>query len=219
VRAPKELVNIKVSDLQEKDGVLWLTIRKEISKTYGSTFDLPLSKELVKNWIKTQKLTKDDYLFKITPYMVNRYIKRLGYNILKIGKPKSTSKGQGKTRLEVEGGLTMYDFRHCSACFYITKTKDIDRIMKRFRWKDPTKIYYYTEFMGVNRESFKETDLVDSDTRNKLEKQLELSSIKNIELESRLETLEKRMKIKAVSDNIKKKKELAVVKLIKRGKR
>jgi len=75
IRAPTELINIKVSDLSSDCKELY--IRDEISKTFGRRIKLLLCSELLKEYIKKNNLGQENYLFPITPYIVNRYLKRL----------------------------------------------------------------------------------------------------------------------------------------------
>jgi len=64
IRAPTELMNIKVSDLY--NDCKEVNIRAEISKTFGRRIKLMLCSELLKEHIKNKNLDYD-YLFKIDP--------------------------------------------------------------------------------------------------------------------------------------------------------
>jgi len=102
IRAPTELVNIKISDLY--NDCKELNIREEISKTFGRRIKLMLCSELLKEYIKKNKLSSQDYLFKIDPGSSNRYIKRLAGRLFG---DKASQAGAKYSE------LTMYDFRHC----------------------------------------------------------------------------------------------------------
>jgi len=65
IRAPTELMNIKVSDFSHD--YKELNIRDEISKTFGRRIKLMLCSELVKRYIKENEFTQEDYLFKFSP--------------------------------------------------------------------------------------------------------------------------------------------------------
>ena len=61
IRAPTELVNIKVSDFYTD--FKEVMIRDEVSKTFGRRIKLMLCSELIKDYVKQQKLAKQDYIF------------------------------------------------------------------------------------------------------------------------------------------------------------
>ena len=140
IRPPKELANIKVSDLDENIKVL--DIRKEISKNkdFPRKINLMLCTDLLKEHIKRNKLTKEDYLFNIKPATINKYFNRLGKRVFG---DKKTRAGQKYSQ------LTMYDFRHNSACYWLPRYPDNRGIMYRLGWKQEKEIYYYTEFLGM----------------------------------------------------------------------
>ncbi len=105
IRAPTELVNVKVSDLF--NDCKELNIREETSKTFGRRIKLMFCHGLLKEYIKEEDLKPDDFLFKINHHVVNRYLKRLAEKILG-DKPSPAGAKYSE--------LTMYDFRHCSCC-------------------------------------------------------------------------------------------------------
>ncbi len=148
IRAPTELMNVKVSDLL--NDYKELNIREETSKTFGRRIKLMLCKEPLKEYIKRNELKDDDFLFKISPPMFNNKLKKVGKKVLK------------------KEGLTMYDFRHSSACYYLLRYKDIKGMLWRFGWKTMDMIYYYTEFLGMKDTITEEDMLVEMD-KTKLE--------------------------------------------------
>src|SRR4030042_893610 len=90
IRAPTELMNIKVSDLY--NDFKELNIRDEISKTFGRRIKLMLCSDLLKDYIKNKELKKEDYLFKISPLMTNQYLKRLALKVFGDGTTEAGGK-------------------------------------------------------------------------------------------------------------------------------
>lgn len=160
IRAPTELVNIKISDLY--DDCKELMIRDEISKTFGRKIKLMLCTRDLKDYIKDKGLQPDDYLFPIKPTTINRYIQRLTKRTL--GEDKSLA-GEKYSK------ITMYDFRHCSCCYWLPRYKSESALKFRFGWKKSDKIHYYSELLGM-RDTITEDDLVLSEERTELERNL-----------------------------------------------
>jgi integrase len=160
IRAPTELMNIKVSDFycDFKE----LNIRDEISKTFGRRIKLMLSSDLIKEYIKEKKLGNEDYLFKIMPWNANRYLRELGKRVL--GDEMSQA-GQKYSE------LSMYDFRHCSCCYWLPRYKSESALKYRFGWKGSDKIHYYSELLGM-RDTISQDDLLLDNTKTELEKEL-----------------------------------------------
>lgn len=181
IRAPTELMNIKVSDLSQD--YKELNIRDEISKTFGRRIKLMICSELVKRYIKENKLSKEDYLFTFSPYIVNRYLRRLAEKLF--GNEKSLA-GQRYSE------LTMYDFRHCSCCYWLPRYKSESALKFRFGWKKSDKIHYYSEMLGM-RDTISEEDLLIDVTKTELEKRLTKSEHKSELLESQVESMKKQM--------------------------
>jgi len=181
IRAPTELMNVKVSDLS-KD-FKELNIRDEISKTFGRRIKLMLCSELVKRYIKENDLGAEDYLFKFSSYIVNRYLRRLAEKLF--GNEKSLA-GQKYSE------LTMYDFRHCSCCYWLPRYKSESALKFRFGWKKSDKIHYYSEMLGM-RDTISEEDLLIDVTRTELEKRLTKSENKSELLESQVENMKRQM--------------------------
>ena len=55
----------------------------------------------------------------------------------------------GKERIvyDYKNGLTLYDFRHASACYWITKYKSESALKYKFAWRTYKMIEYYTQFI------------------------------------------------------------------------
>jgi len=185
VRAPSELRNIKVSDLQKNGKEL--NIRDEISKTFGRRIKLMMSSEIIKAHIQREGLAKDDYLFNREPQTMNKYLQRLAKKVFKKGVSPAG---------EEYYKITMYDFRHCSCCYWLPRYKSESALKYRFGWKKSDKIHYYSELLGM-RDTIREEDMLIDITKTEIEKQLTKSENKNEILQERVDILEKQMKILA----------------------
>jgi len=180
IRSPTELMNVIVSDLEwnPKQKFYTLSIREETSKTFGRKIKLLVCSEILKEYIENNKLDKDFQIFKKDPHQVNTYLKRLGYRILKLG---ATPEMQKEEKYKgMKNGLTMYDFRHSSACYWLPKYKSESAMKYRFGWKKSDMIYYYTELLGM-KDTISEDDLYTDITKTELEQQIELKG-KEMEL-------------------------------------
>ncbi len=178
IRAPTELMNIKVSDLS--NDYKELQIREEISKTFGRRIKLMLCSNLLKEYIKCKGLNAHDYIFKITPSGTNKYLKRLAARILGDG---NSPAGQKYSE------LTMYDFRHCSCCYWLPRYKSESALKYRFGWKKSDKIHYYSELLGM-KDTISEDDMFSDITKTEIEKQLLKTQKENELLQERIAILE-----------------------------
>jgi integrase len=177
IRAPTELMNVKVKDLQEdKDtGNYQLNIRDETSKTFGRKIKLLLCSDMLRRYVKEKALGNEDFIFTTNPATVNKYLKRLGSRILGLN------------------DLTMYDFRHSSACYWLPRYKSESALKCRFGWKQTEMIHYYTEFLGM-KDTITQEDLVDADEQKELEKELAKQKQLNQITEERLKMQENKLK-------------------------
>lgn len=182
IRSPTELMNIKVSDFY--NDFKEVNIRDEISKTFGRRIKLMLCSDLIKDYVLDKQLGDEDYLFTKTPATMNKYIKRLSERIFGTGKSPA---GQRYSE------LTLYDFRHCSCCYWLPRYKSESALKFRFGWKKSDKIHYYSELLGM-RDTITEEDLLVDLTKTEIEKQLLNSEKKNEVLQERIEVLESQMK-------------------------
>lgn len=180
IRSPTELINIKVSDLSPD--CKELHIRNEISKTFGRKIKLMLCSDLLKSYISD--LSKDGYIFKISPVVVNRYLRRLSKRTF--GDVESPA-GQKYSE------LTMYDFRHISCCYWLPRYKSESALKYRFGWKKSDRIHYYSELLGM-KDTISEEDLLIDTTKTEIEKRLAQSERKNEIQQERINTLEFQMK-------------------------
>ncbi len=182
IRAPTELMNIKVSDfsLNFKE----LNIRDEVSKTFGRRIKLMICSDLIKRYVKENNLDKEDYLFQFSPTVINRYLKKLAKKLF--GDEKSLA-GQKYS------DLTMYDFRHCSCCYWLPRYKSESALKFRFGWKKSDKIHYYSEMLGM-RDTISEEDLLVDITKTEIEKRLVVTENENQLLKDEVDVLREQMK-------------------------
>lgn len=154
---PKELWNIQVKDFA-KD-FKELQIKEESAKTFGRKIKIMFCSEQIKNYIKELDLKPDDYLIKKSQEMTNNELNEIGIKVL------------GEDRCK-EKKLTLYDFRHSSACFWVVRYKSESALKYRFGWKKSEMIHYYTEFLGM-KDTIQEDDLYLDVTKTELEKQIQ----------------------------------------------
>lgn len=181
IRSPSELSNIKVSDFYNH--CKELNVRDEISKTFGRRIKLMLSSDIVKDYIKTKDLKPNDYFFTMSYPVVNRYLQRLAKKLF--GDEISEA---GKKYSE----LTLYDFRHCSCCYWLPRYKSESALKYRFGWKKSDKIHYYSELLGM-KDTISEEDLLIDTTKTEIEKRLAETEKKNTILTDKVDLLETKL--------------------------
>jgi hypothetical protein len=167
IRAPTEMMNVRVSDFF--NNFKELNIRQETSKTFGRRIKLMICSDLIREYVKTQNLGKEDYLFTISPAATNKYLKRLGKRVL----------GEEKSQAGTEySNLTMYDFRHISCCYWLPRYKSESALKYRFGWKSTDKIHYYSELLGMS-DTISEDDMLVDVTKMELEKRIDRGEKEN----------------------------------------
>jgi integrase len=171
------MMNIRVNDLEwnEKNGHYTLNIREEVSKTFGRRIKLLLCSGLLREYIANKRLKPETYLFTKMPAKVNQYLKYLGFKVLKIGEFKGTTQMKNGKYNIITDGLTMYDFRHAAACYWLPRYKSESALKYRFGWKKSDMIHYYTELLGMH-DTIQEDDLYVDVTKTELERQLQEKS-------------------------------------------
>jgi integrase len=201
IRSPTELMNVMVSDLEwnNKGKYYTLNIREETSKTFGRKIKLLLCSEVLKEYIENQKLPPEYQIFKKDPHRVNLYIKRLGFRILNLGEGEIKI-SKGKKFPAVKAGLTMYDFRHSSACYWLPRYKSESALKYRFGWKKSEMIYYYTQFLGMS-DTIETDDLYTDITKTELEQQITQKAREMELMQERMQ--EQDNKLKEVMDILK----------------
>jgi len=152
-----EIMNIKVSDFS--NNFKELNIREETSKTFGRKIKLMLCSEQIKKYIALMDMKENDFLCKINPPMLNKKLREIGKKVLT---PEQIKFKQ----------LTLYDFRHSSACFWLPRYKSESALKYRFGWKKSDMIHYYTEFLGM-KDTITKDDLYLDITKQELEKDIE----------------------------------------------
>jgi integrase len=181
IRAPTELMNVKVSDFF--NDFKELNIREEVSKTFGRRIKLLLSSKLIKEYVQNKNLGKEDFIFPISPPIANKYLQRLAKKLF--GDAVSEA-GQKYSQ------LTMYDFRHCSCCYWLPRYKSESALKYRFGWKKSDKIHYYSEMLGM-KDTISEEDLLVDVTKTEMEKRLLQTEKENALLNEKLKVMEKQM--------------------------
>ena len=183
IRSPTELINVKVSDFY--NNFKELNIRDEISKTFGRRIKLMICSDLIREYVLSKGLNSDDYLFSKNPKVMNQYLKRLSKRILGDG---ISPAGQ------MYSELTLYDFRHCSCCYWLPRYKSESALKFRFGWKKSDKIHYYSEMLGM-KDTISEEDLLIDLTKTEIEKRLLKSENEKNVLQERVDVLEKQMRV------------------------
>ncbi len=178
IRAPTELMNVKISDLFNNGKEV--NIREETSKTFGRRIKLMLCSEILREYIARNKLERDDYLFPISPFMTNKYLKRLAQRLFG---DKITPAGAKYS------DLTMYDFRHMASCYWLPRYKSESALKYRFGWRKSDKIHYYSELLGM-KDTISEDDMLLDFTKADIEKKLEKSDREKEILTDRVCSLE-----------------------------
>ncbi len=161
IRAPTELMNVKVSDFF--NDFKELNIRDEVSKTFGRRLKLMICSGLIKEYVRQKELGFDDFLFTTSPTAMNVYLKRLSKRLF--GDEKSQAG-------EYYSNLTLYDLRHCSCCYWLPRYKSESALKYRFGWKKSEKIHYYSELLGM-KDTISEEDLLVDVTKIELERRLD----------------------------------------------
>jgi len=181
-----EMVNIKRKDISKVPGSdkLFLNIRNETSKTFGRKFKLMLSSNLLTQYLTLKQFSSDDFIFPVSPKIVNLYLKRLCNKVF----------GENLVLLEENYGqkkrVTIYDFRHSSCCYWLPRYKSESALKWRFGWKKSEMIYYYSEFLGM-KDTIQEDDMLVDVTKTDIEKALEQEKQKTEMLQERMNAQEK----------------------------
>ncbi len=191
MRSPSELVNIRVADFY--DDFTKVHIRDEVSKTFGRRINLMLCAGLIRELVRVKGMEPHDAVFPISPAVANRYLKRLATRVL----------GDAATLAgDKYSALTLYDFRHISACYWLPRYKSESALKYRFGWKKTERIHYYTELLGM-RDTITEDDLVMDVEKTALEQRLESAERDKQVLHERLDAMQHQMaKIAQVTERL-----------------
>ncbi len=187
IRSPTELMNIRISDLSKLDDseTYQLDIKNEISKTFGRKIKLLLCSKLLSEYIESKKLKDDDVLFPIVPRVVNQYIRRIAVKTLGAYKTKGGN--------DIKN-ISLYDFRHSSACYWLPRYKSESALKYRFGWKRDEMIHHYTKMLGMKDTIAEQDILLDSEAKTKLETELDRQKKDNMLMGDRVNELEQTVK-------------------------
>lgn len=177
-----EANSVQVRDFENDFGLLH--IREENSKTFGRKIKLMLCKQYIKEFIKYYGLKDDDYLFIMKPSTFNKYLKDLAKRLF----GDELTKGR-----ERYSKFTLYDIRHNSACYWLPRYKTNGAMMYRFGWKKEQMIHYYSEFFG-NQDTISEEDMLISEDKVKVVRELEEERRARLMLEESQKDLENNFK-------------------------
>jgi integrase len=177
IRSPGELINVRVSDLYEN--FKKVNIREETVKkgSFGRKINLMLCSDLLRRYVDDKGLQSSDHLFEFSPPMVNRYLKRLAGRVLG---------GGASLAGENYSNLTMYDFRHCSCCYWLPRYKSESALKYRFGWRKSDKIHYYSELLGM-KDTISEEDVLIDLTKTEIERRLLKTEQENEIVKEKLE--------------------------------
>ncbi|MEK6918343.1 MAG: site-specific integrase [Nanoarchaeota archaeon] len=196
IRAPTELLSLKVENIFEKKNEVWINIPKEISKTIGRKFNLVYSGEIILKYIKKYELKQNDYLFNFSPPLFNQSMQEVA---------KQLWDGRKSEGGEFYKNITLYDLRHSGAIHFrqlFQKTgQSLDLLRERGGWSDFKMINYYTKRLGLDGYIQKEKLLLEED-KTKIEKEVEML---NEKMKKLYQMLDKRKKFDNVIDAVVKK--------------
>ena len=177
IRSPTELINIRVSDIYENFKKLNINLEIVKKGSFGRKINLMLCSDLLKQYVRDKELQNDDQLFNLSPSVVNQYLKRLA---------KRAFGDSISLAGEKYSNLTMYDFRHCSCCYWLPRYKSESALKYRFGWKKSDKIHYYSELLGM-KDTITEEDMLIDLTKTEIEKRLLKTEQENEILKEKIE--------------------------------
>lgn len=167
IRAPTELLSLKVENIFEKNGEVWVDIPTSISKTTGRKFNLVYSGDIILKHIKEKKLNPEDYLFEFSPPLFNQEMQKIA---------KQLWDGKKSEGGEFYKNITLYDLRHSGAIHFrqlFQKTgQSLDLLRERGGWADFKMINYYTKRLGLDGHISKEKLLLEED-KNEMQKEID----------------------------------------------
>jgi integrase len=177
---PSEFYNIRKADISfsDSDNKYMVEIPEETSKTFGRKIKLWISSTILQNYLKRNEFDDTDFVFLKHKYRIDKFLQRMN----KARTVKEISEKHGKS-------ITMYDFRHCSVCYYLNRYPTAKDMKYRFGWKKESMIEYYTRFLGM-QDYLSEEDMLSPEDKTKLEKELAEQKKRNQEMEERVKRLE-----------------------------
>lgn len=173
---PTEMYNVRVCDLDfTKEEAIGCNIRPETSKTFGRKIKLLLCSRMLKEYISRKGLKDTAFIWDISRTKTGQYLKRLGKKVLNLP------------------NLTMYDLRHSSACYWLSRYKQESAMKYRFGWEKSEMINYYTELLGM-KDTISEDDLMDSEDKTQLQNELSQSKREQEIMQETLAAMQDRMR-------------------------
>jgi len=160
---PQESLSLRGKDISQENGAVYVNLSKEISKSVGRKIKLLLCGRNVLQYIKDNNIGDNDLLFPLSADYINWQLKEVAKKIFKDKESKAGAK---------YSELSLYDFRHNSCCYWLTKYKNTAGLMYRFGWKQEKYIHYYSEFLGM-KDTIRDEDLYVDITKTELEHKIE----------------------------------------------
>ncbi|MFH1408757.1 MAG: hypothetical protein ABIH34_02530, partial [Nanoarchaeota archaeon] len=118
--------------------------------------------------------------------------KKMGNKILGMGEFFKKRGTDGRLYSCSKNGLTMYDFRHSSACYWLPRYKSESALKYRFGWKKSEMIHYYTELLGM-KDTISEEDLYVDVSKTQLEREIANKGTEITLLQEQLQAQDKKM--------------------------
>lgn len=169
---PQEAYRIVVGDFSEDFSELNIPEQREngdrVSKTFDRTIKLMNCSQLLKNYVKQNKLKDNDLLIQINQPAFNKYLRTLSKKLF--GTKKTKARG-------TYDKLKLYDIRHISSIFWLDRYKTNKDLMYRMGWSKEDKIFYYSEFLG-RRDKIDDEDMLTKEDKTKYE--VEINNLKKL---------------------------------------
>jgi len=136
-----ETYSLRVCDFS--DDFKQVTIREETSKNkYERTINLHLCSDLIKEYVGSYNLKREDFIAQHTPTVTGRYFKHLVKSMFGEGVSNPKSKGRYED-------ASLYDLRHNASCYWLKRYPDYKSLMYRMGWTSESFIRYYSDFLGM----------------------------------------------------------------------
>lgn len=189
VRFPTELASLKVKDIFEKEGEVWVNVPQAISKVIGRQLNLVFCGKAIQEYIRRKNLESDNRLFDFSPEYTNRKIKKVAVQVFGdvISHPKA-----GEKFSQICG----YDFRHSGTAHFRILAQNnpgeisLDALRHRGGWSDFDMLNYYTKLIGLDGKIDKNGLLIKQD-KHKLEQEIETLKKQIADQAQRFENLAK----------------------------
>ena len=176
VRAPTELLSLRVHDIFQEGDEVWVKVREEISKTFERVFNLAYSGSAILEYVKRNELNPNDYLFKFSPPIMIRKLQKVAEQVFGNRMSKAG---------EYYKKMTLYDFRHSGTIHFRPRVSNPDKLRHRGGWSGLKMVNYYTKLLGMTGKIERGELLVEED-KTRLETEViqlrtELESMRKVE--------------------------------------